>query len=179
MAKLASNPYLLVYSLPQEDHDDTDDASAGEVYAMFVSDSSVCRMQSSRRREHRPSVVDRHAPPIERLRCTAGGRACSAREGTLLARSKLPEDPVVRLLKGQRWGVCDAGTADMYGVDLKTVHRFQQVAAQRAETHHRQGVREVDGPGVQLDAAPSKPPPPPGGLDSYRLGDGELASALG
>jgi hypothetical protein len=61
MAKLASNPYLLVYSLPQEDHDDTDDASAGEVYAMFVSDSSVCRMQSSRRREHRPSVVDRHA----------------------------------------------------------------------------------------------------------------------
>jgi hypothetical protein len=117
--------------------------------------------------------------PIERLRCTAGGRACSAREGTLLARSKFPEDPVVRLLKGQRWGVCDAGTADMYGVDLKTVHRFQQVAAQRAETHHRQGVREVDGPGVQLDAAPSKPPPPPGGLDSYRLGDGELASALG
>jgi IS1 family transposase len=41
-------------------------------------------------------------------------------------------------------------------VDLKTVHRFQQVAAQRAETHHHQVVREVDVPGVQLDEAHSK-----------------------
>ena len=93
---------------------------------------------------------------IERLRCTACGREFSEREGTLLARSKLPEDTVVRLLKCQRWGVCDAGTADICAVDLKTVHRFQQVAAQRAETHHRQVVREVDVPGVQLDEAHSK-----------------------
>jgi IS1 family transposase len=93
---------------------------------------------------------------IERLRCTACGRAFSEREGTLLARSKLPEDTVVRLLKCQRWGVCDAGTADICAVDRKTVHRFQQVAAQRAETHHRQVVREVDVPGVQLDEAHSK-----------------------
>jgi hypothetical protein len=61
MAKLASNPYLVVYSLPQEGHDNTDDASAGEVYAIFVSASSVDRMQSSRRREPRPSVVARRA----------------------------------------------------------------------------------------------------------------------
>jgi hypothetical protein len=61
MAKLASNPYLVVYALPQEDHDDTDDASAGEVYAIFVSESSMYRMPSSRRRAHRPSVVDRNA----------------------------------------------------------------------------------------------------------------------
>ena len=93
---------------------------------------------------------------IEGLRCTACGRAFSEREGTLLARSKLPADTVVRLLKCQRWGVCDAGTADICAVDLKTVHRFQQVAAQRAELHHRQVVREVDVPGVQLDEAHSK-----------------------
>jgi IS1 family transposase/transposase-like protein len=93
---------------------------------------------------------------IERLRCTACGREFSEREGTLLARSKLPEDTVVRLLKCQRWGVCDAGTADICAVDLKTVHRLQQVAAQRAETHHRQVVREVDVGGVQLDEAHSK-----------------------
>jgi hypothetical protein len=93
---------------------------------------------------------------IERLCCTACGREFSEREGTLLARSKLPEDTVVRLLKCQRWGVCDAGTADICAVDLKTVHRFQQVAAQRAETHHHQVVREVDVPGVQLDEAHSK-----------------------
>jgi hypothetical protein len=41
-------------------------------------------------------------------------------------------------------------------MDLKTVHRFQRVAAHRAEIHHRRVVREVDVPGVQLDEAHSK-----------------------
>jgi hypothetical protein len=68
-----------------------------------------------------------------------------------MAHSKLPEDTVIQLVKYQRWGVCDEGTADICAVDLKTVHRLQQVAAQRAETHHRRVVREVDVPGVQLD----------------------------
>jgi IS1 family transposase/transposase-like protein len=93
---------------------------------------------------------------IERLRCTACDREFSEREGTLMARSKLPEDTVIQLVKCQRWGVCDEGTADICAVDLKTVHRFQRVAAPRAETHHRQVVREVDVPGVQLDEAHSK-----------------------
>jgi IS1 family transposase len=83
-------------------------------------------------------------------------REFSEREGTLMARSKLPEDTVIQLVKCQRWGVCDEGTADICAVDLKTVHRLQQVAAQRAETHHRQVVRGVDVPGVQLDEAHSK-----------------------
>jgi hypothetical protein len=93
---------------------------------------------------------------IERLRCTVCAREFSEREGTLMARSKLPEDTVLRLRKCQRWGVCDEGTADICAVDLKTVHRFQRVAAHRAETHHRQVVCEVDVPGVQLDEAHSK-----------------------
>jgi transposase-like protein len=93
---------------------------------------------------------------IERLRCTVCHREFSERAGTLLARSKLPEDTVVRLLKCQRWGVCDAGTADIGDVELKTVHRFQRVATQRAEVHHRQSVQKVDVKGVQLDEAHSK-----------------------
>src|SRR5262245_33743920 len=93
---------------------------------------------------------------IERLRCIACDREFSEREGTLMARSKLPEETVIRLLKCQRWGVCDEGTADICAVDLKTVHRLQHVAAQRAETHHRQVVRAVDVPGVQMDEAHSK-----------------------
>jgi len=93
---------------------------------------------------------------IERLRCTACDREFSEREGTLMARSKLPEDTVVRLLKCQRWGVCDEGTADICDVAIKTVHRFQRVAAHRAETHHRQSVQHVEVAGVQLDEAHSK-----------------------
>jgi hypothetical protein len=41
-----------------------------------------------------------------------------------MAQSKLPIETVERLLKCQRWGVCDAGTTDICAVDLKTVHRF-------------------------------------------------------
>src|SRR6266478_4162885 len=93
---------------------------------------------------------------IERLRCTACDHEFSEREGTLMARSKLAEDQVERLLKCQRWGVCDEGTADICAVDLKTVYRFQRVATQRAQTHHQQVVRDVDVPGVQLDEAHSK-----------------------
>jgi len=73
-----------------------------------------------------------------------------------MARSKLPEDTVVRLLKCQRWGVCDEGTADICEVAIKTVHRFQRVAAHRAETHHRQSVQHVEVAGVQLDEAHAK-----------------------
>jgi IS1 family transposase/transposase-like protein len=93
---------------------------------------------------------------IERLRCTACGREFSEREGTLMARTKLAEDTVERFLKCQRWGVCDEGTADICGVDLKTVSRFQRVATQRAQTHHQEVVQDVDVPGVQLDEAHSK-----------------------
>src|SRR5437762_382556 len=80
---------------------------------------------------------------IERLRCTACDREFSAREGTLMARSKLPEATVIQLLKCQRWGVCDEGTADICAVDLKTVHRFQAVATHRAQTPQLQVVGVV------------------------------------
>jgi IS1 family transposase len=93
---------------------------------------------------------------IERLRCTVCSREFSEREGTLMARSKLSSATVVQLLKCQRWGVCDEGTADICAVDLKTVHRFQGLAAQRAETHHCQSVQHVAVEGVQLDEAHSK-----------------------
>ena len=73
-----------------------------------------------------------------------------------MARSKLPEDAVIRLVKCQRWGVCDEGTADIGHVESKTVHRFQRVAAHRAETHHRQSVQHVEVAGVQWDEAHAK-----------------------
>ena len=93
---------------------------------------------------------------IERLRCTTCGREFSERQGTLMARSKLPEDTVIQLVKCQRWGVCEAGTAAICAVDLKTVYRFQRVAAQRAVTHHQQSVQNLEVQGVQLDEAHTK-----------------------
>ena len=61
VAQLASALYLLVHSLPQEDRYDTDDASAAEIYSILMSESTVYVLQSSRCREPRASVVDRHA----------------------------------------------------------------------------------------------------------------------
>jgi IS1 family transposase len=73
-----------------------------------------------------------------------------------MARSKLSEDTVIQLATGQRWGVCDAGTADICAGDLKPVYRFQRVAAQRAVTHHQQTVQHLEVQGVQLDEAHTK-----------------------
>ena len=100
--------------------------------------------------------------PIERLRCTACDREFSAREGTLMAHSKLPAETVIQLVKCQRWGVCDAGTADICAVALKPAHRFQRVAAQRAQAHHRQSVQNLEVPGGQWEEAHSTLRPKPG-----------------
>jgi hypothetical protein len=97
---------------------------------------------------------------IERLRCTICDREFSEREGTLMARSQLPEDTVLRLVKCQRWGVGDEGTADICAVDRKTVHRFQRVAAQRAEVHQGQRGQNLEVQGVQLDEAHATLRPP-------------------
>jgi hypothetical protein len=69
--------------------------------------------------------------------------------------NKRPEETVARLLKCQRWGVCDAGTADSGGVDITTVHRFQHVAAQRAPEPHEQSTCDLRVKAVPLDEMPS------------------------
>ena len=153
VAKLASNPYLLVQSRSQEDRYDLM-TPAQDRYTRFSCPNppNLCL-----NRPAEGNLVPRSwtGKPhhIARLRCTACDRAFSAWEGPLLARSKLAEDTVLRLGHCQRWGVCEAGTAAMCGVALQTVPCLQHVAAQRAVPHHRQGGRVVAVPGVQLDVA--------------------------
>jgi hypothetical protein len=74
----------------------------------------------------------------------------------LLEATKLPEETVERLLQCQRWGVCDAGTADSCGVDIKTVQRVQAVAAHRAQTPHEQVTRDLRVAAVHLDERHAK-----------------------
>src|SRR6516225_4844968 len=61
VAQLASSEYLSVHSQSKEDRYDTDDASPRELYSILVPESTLCAVQSPRRRQHRASVVDRDA----------------------------------------------------------------------------------------------------------------------
>ncbi len=61
MAKLAPNQYLLAQSRSKEGRYDINDASAREIYSILVPESTMRTLQSSRRRQHRASVVDRDA----------------------------------------------------------------------------------------------------------------------
>src|SRR5215813_9272608 len=62
VAKLASTQYLAVHTLLQEDWYDTDDASARELYPIFVPESTMYPIQSPWRRQYCASVVARDAP---------------------------------------------------------------------------------------------------------------------
>ena len=156
MEKLASALYLLVHSRSENQRYDINDASADKLYSILVSKSTVSVLQSSRRGNivHQ-SWTGKHKH-IERLRCTACDREFSEREGTCMARGELPETTVAQLLNV-------SGGASVMRVPpisaqstLKTVHRFQSVAAHRAQTHQQQVVQQGDVQGVQLDEAHAK-----------------------
>jgi hypothetical protein len=70
-----------------------------------------------------------------------------------MARGKRPAATGEQWRQWQRWGVCDAGTADSCGGARQTVPRLQQMAAHRAQLHHCQGVQAVDVQGGQRDEA--------------------------
>jgi hypothetical protein len=90
MVPLASTQYLSVHSVAQEDRYDTGDASSVEIYTILVPESTVCTVQSLRERQHAHRSRTGKHKQIERLRCIICGREFSEREGTLMARSKLP-----------------------------------------------------------------------------------------
>jgi hypothetical protein len=128
-----------------------------DTYTRFSCPNPQCRQCNRPGEGHIPhrSWTGKHKH-IERLRCPVCTQEFSERAGTLMARSKLPEETGERLLQCQRWGVCDEGTAAICAVALKTVYRFQRVATHRAYTYHQQAVQHVEGKGGQMDEAHAK-----------------------
>jgi len=74
---------------------------------------------------------------IRRLYCSTCGYRFSERQGSLLARSKLPEDTVVRIVKCLGYGCSVEATADICEVDSRTVELLLCKAGPRAEDFHR------------------------------------------
>lgn len=80
----------------------------------------------------------------------------SSKKGTLQERTKISVQQQLLLLKCQRWNVCDEGAADIAEVTPKTVRKFSAKAAERAEVHHNNNVKDVSENGVQLDELHAK-----------------------
>ena len=74
---------------------------------------------------------------IRRLYCKTCKTRFSEREGSLLAKTKLDETVVVRIVKCLGHGCSIEATADICEVDSRTVERLLEKAGRRAEDFHR------------------------------------------
>ncbi len=104
------------FACPNEDCGDFNRFAAGNL--------SVCERMGRDRR-------------IRRLYCKSCGHRFSERQGSLMARSKLPEETVVRIVKCLGYGCSVEATADICEVDSRTVGLLLSKAGPRAEDFHR------------------------------------------
>jgi len=101
----------------------------------------------------RPHGWSSKAKGIRCLRCTACGKNFSARQGTPLFRTCLPQDKAVAIAKHLAEGTGVRATARLCGVALNTVLRFARRAGDHAQEFHDQMVRHVQPKQVQGDEA--------------------------
>jgi transposase-like protein len=90
---------------------------------------------------------------IRRLYCRTCGHRFSERQGSLMARSKLPEETVVRIVKCLGYGCSVEATADICEVDPRTVELLLSKAGPRAEDFHRLQLERLPEPiqAVEID----------------------------
>ena len=90
---------------------------------------------------------------IRRLYCNHCGHRFSERQGSLMARTKLPPETVVRIIKCLTHGCSIEATADICEVDPRTVELMLTKAGQRADDFHRLALERLDSspPVVELD----------------------------
>jgi hypothetical protein len=93
---------------------------------------------------------DRHIRRLYRSMCQ---HRSTERQGALLRYTKLPEETVVRIVKGLGHGCSLEATADICEVDPRTVARLLEAAGRRAEDFHRLRLERLTAApeAVQLD----------------------------
>jgi transposase-like protein len=102
---------------------------------------------------------------IRRLYCNHCHRRFSERQGSLMRRTKLPEDTVVRIMKCLTYGCSVEAAADICEVDVRSVGRLANLAGPRAEDFHRLQLEKLKQPPqvVELDELHAKVSRPPQG----------------
>jgi len=90
---------------------------------------------------------------IRRLYCNVCHSRFSERQGSLLEYSKLPQATVVQIVKCFGYGLSMEATADICGVDSRTVQRLLEKGGQRAQDFHQLQLESAKGSlqAVQLD----------------------------
>ena len=91
------------------------------------------------------------AKHIRRLYCRTCGQRFSERRGSLMEYGHLPQEKVVTIVKCLRHGNNVDATADIAGVDPRTVQRIVERAGPRGEAFHNQKVTGVETSAVQID----------------------------
>ena len=102
------------FACPNEDCDDFNRFAAGNL--------SVCERMGKGRR-------------IRRLYCKTCGHRFSERQGSLMAKSKLPEETVVRIVKCLAYGCSVEATADICEVDSCGEARWRRSMPVRLRIH--------------------------------------------
>jgi transposase-like protein len=149
---------LTGFACPNEDCGDFNRFAAGNL--------TVCERMG---KDHR----------IRRLYCNRCGHRFSERQGSLMARSKLPEETVVRIVKCLGYGCSVEATADICEVDPRTIELLLGKAGPRAEDFHRLQLERLAEPipAVEIDelhaplASPKKGVNPVIALLAYLVGD--------
>jgi transposase-like protein len=158
VATASPNDDLSRFACPNEDCDDFNRFAAGNL--------SVCERMGKDRR-------------IRRLYCKSCGHRFSERQGSLMAKSKLPEETVVRIVKCLGYGCSVEATADICEVDPRSVELLLSKAGPRAEDFHRLQLDRLTEPpeAVEIDelhaplASPRKGATPMLALLAARVGD--------
>jgi transposase-like protein len=123
---------------------------------------------------------------IRRLYCRSCGHRFSERQGSLMAKSKLPEETVVRIVKCLGYGCSVEATADICEVDPRTVTLLLSKAGPRAEDFHRLQLERLGEPieVVEIDemhateASPKKGRHPMLALLADLVGDGAARGCM-
>jgi len=112
------------------------------------------------------SVAERmgKAKAIRRLYCNCCGRRFSERQGTLMRYTHLPAETVERVVKCLTYGNSIEATADICGVDPRSVGRILGQGGRRAEDFHRLQLHKLEKPPevVEMDELHAKVARPPG-----------------
>jgi IS1 family transposase/transposase-like protein len=93
---------------------------------------------------------------ILRLKCRNCGKEFSERKYTLMERSHLSQAVMERILKCFRWGVCNQGTAEICGVNVKTIKDYRKKTAEHGQKLHDEKVKDLSDPALQNDEVHSK-----------------------